>query len=148
MSNALSTYFEQEILSADPMKLVCLLYQGAITDVREARRQLQASNVSARCAAVTKACDILGELTQSLDLKQGGELAARLRQLYTYMLNRMVEANLQKRDEPLAEVLSLLCTLQEGWQEISKQQATTSRVYGNAFMAAQNLESASHSWSF
>ena len=119
--DAYSSYFEQQILSAGPLDLVCLLYQTAIARVRDARRHLAGGDIPARCAAISKTCDIVGELMAGLDLKAGGALAERLRGLYTYILCRLLDANVQKADEPLAEVLGLLMTLQEGWKQIAEQ---------------------------
>lgn len=74
MRNAYNTYFEEEILSATPLRLVCLLYEKAISELRSARTYLMSGQVAERCAAISKACDVLAELTSSLDLDNGGIL--------------------------------------------------------------------------
>lgn len=153
MTNTLDAYLEQEILSADPLRLVCMLYQAAIMEIRDARRHLAAGNVPARCAAITKACDLVGELLSSLDRDGGGQVAEQLSSLYAYSLNRLLEANMKKSDAPLAEVLALLTTLSEGWQEIASNQRSEAAVLRSTPAAyvmagAQGYESASHSWSF
>ena len=118
-ASANQAYLESRILSADPIELVRLLYQAAIERVREARRHLAAGDIAARARSITKAMEILTELTVSLDRERGGEIAARLLQLYDYMQRRLLEANFQQSDPPLAEVLSLLVTLSEGWEGVS-----------------------------
>jgi flagellar protein FliS len=57
------------------------------------------------------------ELNAALDHSLGGEISSRLAALYDYMLRRLLEANMQKTDAPLAEVSRLLSTLSEGWQQ-------------------------------
>jgi flagellar protein FliS len=116
--NANDVYLENRVLSADPIELVRLLYQGADRAVREARRHLAAGDIAARSRAICKACDILAELTGSLDRDRGGEIAARLAQLYDYITRRLVEANTRQQDAPLAEVLDLLATLAEAWDGV------------------------------
>jgi len=116
--NGHDAYLESRILSADPLELVCLLYQAASGAVREARRHLAAGNIAARSRSITKACEIVLELSGSLNHAQGGAISQRLAQLYEYMVHRLVQANLQQSDEPLGEVLSLLATLSEGWSGI------------------------------
>jgi flagellar biosynthetic protein FliS len=69
-------------------------------------------------SANNKACEIVIELASSLDRTAGGEIALRLAQLYEYMLGRLMEANLQQTDAPLAEVLGLLATLAEAWDGV------------------------------
>lgn len=147
MTNTLSAYLEQEIMSADPLELVCMLYQAAIMEVREARRYLAAANILARSAAISKASNIIGELVSSLDQEAGGEMSGRLAALYGYLLNRLLEANLQKTDAPLAEVLGLLTTMSEGWQGAATKKVVHSAPQ-MAFVTAHAAEPVSQSWSF
>jgi len=113
--NAHDTYLEERILSADPVELIQMLYQAALTAVADARRHLAERQILARAQSISRACNVLVELNTSLDLAGGGEIAIRLSQLYGYLHRRLVEANLQQNDQPLAEVSGLLSTLMEGW---------------------------------
>jgi flagellar protein FliS len=111
-------YLEAEVMGADPVKLVCLLYRGAIDSVGAARRHLAAGDIAQRSRQIQKAWDILQELVQSLDRARGGELGNRLAIMYTYMQNRLIAANIQQSDAPLAEVETLLGTLAEAWRSL------------------------------
>jgi flagellar secretion chaperone FliS len=115
------TYFEDRVLSASPVELVHMLYQGAIGAVQDARHHLENCKIMERSQAINKACAILMELTAALNHEAGGELASRLAGLYGYMQRRLLEANFQQSDGPLGEILGLLATLDEGWEEIAKQ---------------------------
>jgi flagellar protein FliS len=149
-SNAHNAYLESRILSAQPVELICLLYQGAISEVREARRHLQEKNIRARSKSITKVHDILSELTTVLDHNQGGQIAKNLAQLYDYMMRRITEANFKQIDEPLVETLALLTTLKEGWDGVQQQQAKPAAPSSNAWaqMATQDSSSGSQAWSF
>jgi len=149
--NAHNAYLESRILSAQPVELICLLYQGAISEVREARRHLQDKNIRARSKSISKVHDILSELTTVLDHKQGGEIAKNLARLYDYMMRRVTEANFKQIDEPLVEMLGLLTTLKEGWDGVLEQQARPAAPSaGNAWAqaATQDASSGSQAWSF
>lgn len=111
------TYLEAEVLGADPVTLVHMLYRGAIEAVGEARRHLASGAVRARSRQVTKAWEIIHELSISLDQERGAEISRRLIELYRYMQARLLEGNSRQVDAPLAEVESLLTTLCEAWQE-------------------------------
>jgi flagellar protein FliS len=113
-------YLESRVLSADPLELVCMLYQGAIGAVQDARRHLADGKIDARSRSISRACDILMELHSALDHSRGGEIAGRLAALYAYMHGKLLEANCQQVDPPLGEVLSLLATLAEAWSGASK----------------------------
>lgn len=115
--NPFSAYFEQQILQADPVELIRMLYKRAITAVQDARRFMESGDIEQRSRAIGKACDILDELTGSLRVEAAPQIASQLQELYVYMQLRLVAANIHKSVEPLAEVMSLLSTLAEAWAQ-------------------------------
>ena len=148
-NNVHDAYLESQVLSQDPVALVRLLYQGAIGAVQDARRHLSQGNIQARSGAISRAMEILIELTSSLDREQGGELALRLAQLYDYMRSRLLDANLQQSDEPLAEVLSLLATLGEAWQAVEAQSRPAVEAAAPWAQPVPEAETHNeHAWSF
>jgi flagellar protein FliS len=110
-----SKYLETEVFSADPVKLVCMLYRGAIEATGAARRHLKDRQIRERSREIMRAVEILRELTRSLD-PHYEQISRPLRDLYTYMQARLLEANAKQIDPPLAEVEQLLSTLLEGWK--------------------------------
>jgi len=138
------SYVETRILSASPIELVAMLYDGAISAVRDARRWLAAGDIAQRSCAITKAWEILAELIQTLDRERGGELSLRLAQLYDYIQRRLMEANIQQSDKPLAEVLGLLSTMAESWHVLrdneTKSQIATAAAAPSWSAAAQEAE--------
>ena len=145
---AYDAYLESRIESAEPVQLIRLLYQGALAAVRDARRHLASGDIASRSRAVSKAFEILAELTASLDRARGGEIAARLSQLYDYAQRRLLEANARQQDEPLAEVLGLLTTLAEAWQGIGETRREAEPVSGPWEQAAmETSDLARHAWS-
>ena len=108
-------YLESRVLAADPVELVSLLYQACTQAVQEARCYLAAGQIAERSREINKACAIVIELATSLDHERGGEISQRLALLYDYMERRLLQANMQQSDAPLADVLGLLTTLSEAW---------------------------------
>ena len=116
MANSIHDHYrETEILTADPLKQVQMLYRAAIDSVAAARRHVLAGDIRERSLAITRAWTILNELLYSLDHSVGGQISRNLAGLYTYMQTRLLEANSQQIEPPLAEVEKLLSTLLEGW---------------------------------
>jgi flagellar secretion chaperone FliS len=111
-------YLQIEILNADPVKLVSILYRAAIEALGAARRHLQLGAIRERSLQITKASAIINELMLSLNHQQGGEISRTLGGLYAYMQSRLIEANSRQIEEPLAEVQNLLATLLEAWSVI------------------------------
>ncbi|MGH7868604.1 MAG: flagellar export chaperone FliS [Candidatus Dormibacteraceae bacterium] len=122
-ANVPNPYLQAEVLSADPVKLVQLLYRGAIDAVVTARRHLAAGEIRQRSKSITKAWEILLELIRSLDHSHGGDLSRNLASLYIYMQKRLMEANSLQSDRQLQEVEALLSTLLDGWQQVTAHHA-------------------------
>jgi flagellar protein FliS len=118
MYNGHKSYLENEVLSADPLKLVVLLYRGALDAIHSARQHLAKREIRERSKAITKAQLIVLELAHSLDLEKGGNLATELARLYQYIGQRLVDANIHQQDAPLAEAGELLSTLLEAWEPL------------------------------
>jgi flagellar protein FliS len=118
----INIYEENRILSASPLGLVKILYTAATRAVQNARQQLRAGDIAARSREITKAQEILLELASSVDPSKAQEFSERLLALYDYMQARLIEANMEQRDGPLALVDSLLHTLQEAWSQVEDRE--------------------------
>jgi flagellar protein FliS len=116
-------YLRTQVESARPTQLVVMLYDGAIRFLTIAKEKMQACELESRHIHILKAQRILSELLGSLDVDNGGEVAANLRRLYAYMLNRTMEANVHDRMEPLDEVIGMLRDLRASWSELDQAQA-------------------------
>ena len=120
-ATAYDNYLESEILSADPVELVALLYRACLESLGAARRCLYDGDIPGRVRSITKASAILAELTCSLDRENGGEIAENLAELYDYLQRLILDANFKQLDTPLAEAEELLTTLYEGWAACGRE---------------------------
>lgn len=116
-TNDYKNYLEHEVLEAHPVKLVQLLYRGALDSIASARRHLREGDIRARSQSITKAMLIVTELSSSLDVEHGGDLSRNLRDLYAYVQRLLIKANFEQREPPLIEAERLLFTLHEAWTE-------------------------------
>ncbi len=114
---------ETGVASADPQRLILMLFEGAEVAIAEARRYMEIGNVAKKGESVSKAIRIIEEgLRASLDVKAGGPLAQNLAALYEYMARRLLLANAKNRPEILDEVRTLLGELKGAWASIPQQQ--------------------------
>ncbi|MEH6459283.1 flagellar export chaperone FliS [Chitinimonas sp. JJ19] len=128
--NALDAYgkggLEYEIDTASPHKLICMLYDGAIKAILQAKAFIGGDMIAAKGSAISKAIAIIEEgLRVSLDKTAGGELAENLDGLYEYMSARLLEANLRNDVAALDEVHGLLNQLKSAWEEIEQNRVAT-----------------------
>lgn len=110
---------ESSVTSADPHKLISMLFQGALLAIANAKNGIIRKDIPYKGAAINKAIAIIGEgLHASLDKNAGGDLAQNLSSLYDYMVVRLVAANLNNDEAILDEVARLLAGLKDAWDSI------------------------------
>lgn len=143
-TNGYQNYFDDEVLAADPLKLVQLLYRGALDSIVSARRQLRLGNIHARSRAITKAMLIVAELSRSLNKHAGGELSQNLAELYAYVQQLLIQANSQQQEQPLSQAERLLSTLLEAWMGCAPAQPD--RGAGSADAPRETAEPLVHAY--
>jgi flagellar secretion chaperone FliS len=108
--------------SADPHKLVDLLFDGLVQAVAQARAAMARGDIATKGAQIGKAVRIIDEgLKPALNKDKGGDLAGNLEKLYEFCVNRLTYANLRNDDAALAEVVRVIEPLAQGWKEIGGQ---------------------------
>jgi flagellar protein FliS len=113
----LRVYRENQITTADPGTVLLMLYQGAIDALIRAEKSMAAGRMAEKGKDILRANDIISQFIASLDHDAGGAIAENLEGLYRYMLDQILIANVNNDPKPLATVVSLLSTLQSGWEE-------------------------------
>lgn len=129
MNNAISAYqrvgVETGIESADPHKLILMLFEGAQEALAKARIHMQHNEIAEKGQMISKAIMIIDHgLKASLDMNAGGDLAIKLQALYDYMTHRLLVANIQNNIEIVNEVNKLLSELHGAWKEIRQSNET------------------------
>lgn len=125
-ANGYLAYQKNKYETASPHRLTLMLYIGAIKFVNQAEVSLQEGNYVNAHQHLLKAQDIIYELMASLNEQEGGEVAINLKNLYLYINEQLVQANLTKSVEPILEVKPLLQSIKEAWETIGKDVAVGS----------------------
>jgi flagellar secretion chaperone FliS len=114
------------VSTADPHKLILMLFDGAVLAISSAAVALADEDTPRKGQNISKAIDIITNgLKVSLDMDSGGELAVRLAALYDYMVERLLYANLNNSRPALDEVAGLLRDLRDAWQQIGAKAPET-----------------------
>jgi flagellar protein FliS len=110
---------ETGVSTADPHKLVLMLFEGALLSIAKASAALDSQDIPGKGMAISKAIEIiLNGLKVSLDYEAGGDLAEKLGALYDYMTSRLLYANLHSSRPALDEVAGLLRDIKGAWESI------------------------------
>lgn len=113
---------ETGVVTASPHQLICMLFDGALAAIVKAKYHIERHEISDKGQAISKAIMIIDSgLRGGLNLEDGGELAQTLDSLYSYMSQRLMQANLQNNPVLLDEVHTLLGDLKSAWISIGGQ---------------------------
>jgi flagellar protein FliS len=110
------------------VQLVVMLYDAALKHCRLGRDAVREGRLAVQHEHLTKAQQILSELSCSLDMDRGGEIAKNLFGLYTFCTNELARANVEDSTEPILAVEQVLAELREAWQAIAKPQGEEERI--------------------
>lgn len=116
----LDAYKRAKVGTSDSVKVVTLLFDGAANFLRIARRDLERGDIAGKGLYLGKATSIVGELSNSLNMEQGGEIARNLRRLYDFILDRLLKANLNNDAAAIGEAERVLDILRSAWKEMEK----------------------------
>ena len=118
MTNPYRQYQKTAVTTASREKILLMLYEGAIKLTRQARHAMIEGKIADKGKHISKATAILSELMATLDFKVGGKLASDLENLYIFMIDKLVEGNIQNDPECLTCVEDLLGTLYVAWKDV------------------------------
>lgn len=142
MQNVLTSYTENEILTAEPEKLVLLMYDGAIKFIRQGKAAIREAHIEDAHTYILRAYAIIAELQATLDKEKGGEIAAGLERSYDFILNHLKEADIKKDEILLDEVENLLVPLAETWKKafFSRNSSRSASDYNLEKQSRDNLK--------
>jgi len=114
--NAADTYLESAIETAPPVKILRMLYEGAIRFLLKAKTFESASPEQVEW--IRKSEDIISELRITLDHTVNPELAANLDGLYGFCLDELGDAVIKREPHHIDEAKEVLMTLLEAWKQV------------------------------
>ena len=117
-NNPYKAYQKTQVTTASPEKILLLLYEGAIKFCKLAIVKMREKNISEKGKYISKALAIISELMNTLDHEVGGQLAADLENLYMFMMDKLIEGNMNNKVEDIEAVERLLVTLFQGWKDV------------------------------
>jgi flagellar protein FliS len=117
MNMPLKQYQQTQVSTSSPEKILLMLYDGAINFSRIAQEKAANGDKSERGKYVSKAQAIVAELMNTLDHETGGVIADRLEQLYLYIINEYVQANVNNSVSSLGNTIKILSMLRDTWAE-------------------------------
>ena len=141
MSSAKLKFYQKEatktqLAEASPYQVIQMLMAGVMDNLALAKGALQRKDFETKAKVLSKASAILESLRSCLDETASPELAGNLYALYSYMIERLIDASVEKETTTaIDEVAGLFREIKSAWDEIplsAQQQAEAQRTVAHA----------------
>lgn len=120
-NNPYAQYQNSKILTASPAELTLMLYDGAIKFGNIAIQAMrdEEPNVEKAHINIIKVQKIIEEFRATLNWDY--PVAQDFDNVYVYLLQRLLEANIKKDPEIMEEVVGHIRSMRETWAEVMKK---------------------------
>ncbi|MHC4181845.1 MAG: flagellar export chaperone FliS [Planctomycetota bacterium] len=112
------SYKKSQVETVDQLSLILMLYNKAILLLGKAREEISEKKYEEKHDSLTKACNIVFELMQSLDQDKGGEIATSLSRLYGFVVREILDADTNLNIKALDTAKTILSELRTSWEGI------------------------------
>ena len=113
-----AAYANNKVMTATPAELTLMLYDGAIKFCNLAISAVEANDVEKAYTNIIKVERIIEEFQTTLNHKY--PVAKDFDNVYSYLQQRLLYANMKKDKEALEEVLKHLRTMRDTWKEVMR----------------------------
>ena len=121
-NNLKREYLKQSVMTASPVELIIMLFDSCIKNLKLA----EICFIAHTHEYFMNAQNIIMELINCLDMKQ--DLSAQLVQVYDFLLYAIREMNVKKDLSMLPDVLKILTSFRDTWQQVKNIGYCTSEV--------------------
>ena len=115
---AYQKYQEQTVNTATPGMLIIMLFEGAVKNISAAIKAIEEKNIETAHNSIIKAETIYTSLIGFLN--GDAAMSEDLRKIYTFLLERLIEANTKKDASILKEVLEFSLEFRYTWRQAEK----------------------------
>lgn len=119
VSNPYAQYQKNSVNTASGPELTLMLYNGAIKFCNIAIDSIEKKDIPRAHENLIKAQDIIMELRITLNKKY--PIAIEMDQLYDYIYDTLIQANLKKDISKIQEACGLIRNYRDAWQEAMKK---------------------------
>jgi len=126
--NYQNAYKKASVNTLDQTKLIIMLYDGAIKNASFAVEHMKSGQIEKVHECLIKTKNIVTELMATLNMDRGGDIAKNLQSLYSYMFSQLIEANMNKKTEPVVIVIDLLKELRAAWTQINSKKKNDAKT--------------------
>lgn len=122
LQRATTAYKSSSVQTSGP-RLVVMLYDGWLSALDIAKDAIDRGDLVLAHKQLVKAQNIVSELNNTLDMQY--DISQQLRKLYEFFLRQLIQANVEKNAQLIAEQIAIVKGLRDTWEEAAKQLGQT-----------------------
>lgn len=119
--NRVRQYQNIQVLTADRVSLIIMLYDGILRFNKLASQSIKDGDIKGRGVYINRSLEIIGELANSLNMEEGGEIAQNLSKLYDFCASALTEANLKNDSAVIESVNKVVSEIKSGWEAVAAE---------------------------
>lgn len=110
---------QSELKVSDRVQIVTMLYDGSLNFIGKAKEKIEVGDAIGRTHFIKKTSAIVKELSNSLNM-DGGEVAVNLKNLYDFVLESLIKAEINNSVTALSDAENVLEILRSSWKEMQE----------------------------
>ena len=116
VNNPYQSYQQNSVTQSTPGELTLMLYNGCIKFLNQAKKGIETNNIELRNTNIQKAQAIIREFMITLD--KSIPVSESMFDLYEYMNNRLIEANVNNDVSIVEEVIGYTTEFRDTWKQV------------------------------
>ena len=117
--NAYGIYKNNSVNFASKEQMLLMLLDGAVKFAKRGKIAISENNIKLAHDSITRTQDIFTELKVTLDTN-AGDWAKQMFEVYSFINNRLFQANIKKDEAIMDEVIPLIEEVRNIWNEAYK----------------------------
>ena len=117
--NAYGVYKNNSVNFASKEQMLLMLLDGAVKFAKRGKIAISENNIKLAHDSITRTQDIFTELKVTLDTN-AGDWAKQMFEVYSFINNRLFQANIKKDESIMDEVIPLIEEVRNIWNEAYK----------------------------
>ena len=117
------SYRQAAVQGASPVRLVVLLYEQVLEDLRRALNAQLCGRIEERTRHLNHALLVIGHLESSLNQERGGQVAVNLSQFYRQVRAGLKEAQFRQSASAIETQIAHLMLVREAWEQVDSASA-------------------------
>jgi len=128
MTNVRSTYRENDVRGASPVRLVVMLYDQIVQDLTRAKEALEQNEIERRTKLINHAILVIGHLQSPLDFDKGGKVAQNLENFYNVLRANLVQVQFHPSKLGIDRLITDVLAIREAWLEVDRTEKSKAAV--------------------